>query len=377
MNTSELHNRIIGNAGPPAGKSCVLRWEITHKCSMKCKHCIIADKKPSDDLSYEDCGRVLHSYQNFLSRNNLAGRMVLTGGDPFLRKDFLDILENIREYRLSGFIYWVAIQGNPVFINEEMAGKLKYLGIDSYGLSTEGGDERVHDFFRKPGSFRQTLSALNHLRQAGIKTSMSLTVSKLNAPNIIEVIKTMLQAGLYSLHIAPLIASGRGEELKEHILSPPEYRQVLLDVLNFLDTLDEHYRVFKASTIADAGLYARLFYELGRWQEYLDCFYPYTIIPTQLSPGLTFAVLSDGTVWPGRFIPVKIGQVPRDSFQEIYESSGLLKSFEDNAYLEIRNDKFEQCRTCPVALYCKNIGMTYFVSGSPYGPAVGCWVEPV
>lgn len=61
-----------------------LIFSVTNKCNQKCKTCNIWKKERGDELSLKEINEVFEKY----------GRirwLSLTGGEPFLRKDFLDI----------------------------------------------------------------------------------------------------------------------------------------------------------------------------------------------------------------------------------------------------------------------------------------------
>ncbi|MBI5779641.1 MAG: radical SAM protein [Planctomycetes bacterium] len=354
-------------------KTCLIRWEITNQCDVGCKHCIQAYNTPAGNLSYEDCLGVLASLGDFVSANNFSAKIFFTGGDPLLRTDFLDILKITAGYLRAGTVRAIIIQGNPAHLDETVASRLKENGVSVYALSTEGC-EKLHDFFRQPGSFRQTLSAIRCLRQAGIQVPVRLTVSRINDGQVVEVIQTMISAGVSTMNLGPLLPSGRGKMLQNQVLTPAEYRRTLLTVLNFLDTLDGRSDAVRFSLVGDESLFARLFYELGRWNEYQET---YGARPTHgvNSSGLGFAILPDGTVYPRRLIPVTIGRLPGDSFQKIYEKSAELLRSLDEDYIENKKKASAKCRTCPVLDYCTKCGTSYIASGSPYGPNPGCWVE--
>lgn len=65
------------------------------------------------------------------------------------------------------------ILGNPFHLTRENLKRLKEGGCDKYQLSIDGM-EKMHDWFRKPGSFRETLGKISMINEAGI-TSVVMT----------------------------------------------------------------------------------------------------------------------------------------------------------------------------------------------------------
>lgn len=65
------------------------------------------------------------------------------------------------------------IFGNPFHLTRENLKRLKEGICDKYQLSIDGM-EKMHDWFRKPGSFRETLEKIPMINEAGI-TSVVMT----------------------------------------------------------------------------------------------------------------------------------------------------------------------------------------------------------
>ncbi len=69
-------------------------WEITHQCNYNCSYCIFScnNKKIDGELTTEECYHiidelVLHNFKH----------LKITGGEPFIRKDILEILKYASE----------------------------------------------------------------------------------------------------------------------------------------------------------------------------------------------------------------------------------------------------------------------------------------
>ena len=80
--------------------------------------------------------------------------VVLTGGDPMMRTDLLQIIR-----RLAGKGVRVALSpaATPRLLHTDFAA-LKEAGVVSMSLSLDGATEATHDAFRRvPHTFRRTL----------------------------------------------------------------------------------------------------------------------------------------------------------------------------------------------------------------------------
>ena len=81
-----LHEKVADQRIPIAGS-----LEITERCNLRCAHCYI--NLPSGDQVARDKELSTAEIQNILDQIVDQGCLwlLLTGGEPFLRPDFLDI----------------------------------------------------------------------------------------------------------------------------------------------------------------------------------------------------------------------------------------------------------------------------------------------
>ncbi len=358
------------------GRKCLLRWEITSKCNANCKLCFTSNDRSRSDLSYEDCLKILSSFRQFVLQNNLNGNIIFGGCSSLSREDFWDILDEGKKHQQSGAIKSIALQTSPYYINEETVQRLKYYGnipcsLELYGIGS------THDSFREPGDFQQTITALRSLQKTGHSASIKFTPCRSNIHEIVDVFKLAISENVKLVLSKMLIPIGKGEAFfKNEHLAASEYRNVLVEILDFLDELPVLYNNFKHSVLLVEHLFVRLFYETGRLNEYIKMSNMFGGNQVGCAKGLAFAVLSDGTVQARRHIPTYEGTVPKDSFQKVYDSSKLIKSLESNIYSNKKKEESEKCRNCPVVDYCGScLGHTYIVTGCAYGPDPMCWVE--
>jgi len=120
-------------------------------------------------------------------------------------------------------------------------------------------------------------------------------------------------------------------------------------------------------------MFARLFHELGRWEEYKE-------LCGDGSEGdhrLTFQLRPTGKVFVQRDV-LALGTFPGGSFQKMYESSPALKLLDDNArlmrYRSENQKEFVKCRTCPVATYCQPELVAASSTRLFLYPDAHCWV---
>ena len=152
----------------------IASFEITHRCNLKCKHCCVdADQIVSkkEDLSTDEIKQIL----DMLIKWN-PERIMLSGGEPMLRPDFIELLMYLKENYTGEII----ISTNATLINEnnvEIISKYAHQ-ID---VSVDGIDEESCSIIRGPGVFDKVMKGVKLLKGTGFeKISLSMVVSDKN-----------------------------------------------------------------------------------------------------------------------------------------------------------------------------------------------------
>jgi AdoMet-dependent heme synthase len=144
---------------------------VTHRCNETCVHCLRAPtiRADLDRAVLLDVLDQLHDLGCF--------KVTLTGGEPFMRRDLLDILAHARAYDIASDVLT-----NGTLITRRIAEALPRLGVLEVQVSVYGASADVHDgVTRTPGSFRRTLRGLTFLREAGVRCRVTMPVLRENA----------------------------------------------------------------------------------------------------------------------------------------------------------------------------------------------------
>ncbi len=366
-----------------APKRCHLAWHITSRCNLACKHCLRQTPgQATTDLPTEECRKILDSFIEFARNNQREATLEFSGGNPLMREDFPEFLNSAYEFKRAGVVKHLRLLANPETMDEAMIERLRAAEVDSIFISLDGL-EKANDAMRAPGSFAAGLRAIRKLIQVGITPSVKFTLLRGNADQLIEVMKLCQAEGVRHLGVGPLILAGGGYRMREEALTPAEYRVLLLQVLQYLDSVGDTQADFRRAFLGGNRTYALLFHELGRLDEYQ------TLCADRPHPrrggqgggwgggGSTlFVVWSDGEVVVRREMP-RQGWVPRESFQQIYDRSYLLPLMEDQEQLRQLGREaqlqYVKCRACPVAAHCPP-GLVGFFGGRPFfAPNPHCW----
>ena len=148
-----------------------LRIAVTDRCNLRCFYCM-----PAEGVNYLPKKELL-SYEEILRLVQIFGslgvdKIRLTGGEPFLRKDFMDLLRNIKSEEA---IKAVHITTNGV-LTYQYLDELEAIGIDGVNLSIDSLDkENFHKITRRD-EFDTVMRTLNGLLERKIKTKVNMVV---------------------------------------------------------------------------------------------------------------------------------------------------------------------------------------------------------
>ena len=131
-----------GGAKPPGfERPYVVSWNLTYRCNLACEHCYLdAGGAPQvgtenfadrSELGTEECFRVIDEIASFAPEC----LTILTGGEPLLRRDILEIVRRAAEREL-----WVVVGTNGVRITENLAKRLAEAGARGLSLSLDALD---------------------------------------------------------------------------------------------------------------------------------------------------------------------------------------------------------------------------------------------
>lgn len=201
-------------------RAYAVSWNLTARCNLFCAHCYLsaAPGVPgADELGTEECRQVLDD----IARVNPRVVLILTGGEPLLRRDLYQLAARAREH---GFT--VVVGTNGVLLRERQARLLREHGVQGASLSLDSTDAARHDRFRRlPGAFQATLRAAAALRAEGLEFSLHMSVLQWNVAEIPAMIDLARELGARVLNLFFLVRTGRGEGLTD--LSAAQYEEVL------------------------------------------------------------------------------------------------------------------------------------------------------
>lgn len=308
----------------------MVAWEITRSCNLFCAHCRASatDEPYEDELSTEEC---FHLIDEILEVGKPV--LILTGGEPLLRHDLLQVGRYAVENGLR-----VVMGTNGTLITEEIADKLKEIPVSRVAVSIDFPTPELQDKFRgKAGAFEAAMAGIARARQAGIEVQINSTITRLNAPYLNDLLSLALEAGAVAFHPFMLVPTGRGKGLEAVEMSPEEYEQTLNWVYDKQRELGD--RIFFKPT--DAPHYLRVVRQRNRRDnpqgtsstekpESTGAQVAMDSLTRGCLAGTGFCFISHrGRVQGCGYLDVEAGNIRGKNFSEIWANSTLFRELRD------------------------------------------------
>lgn len=332
-----------------------IQLHLTERCNLKCTHCYQSGESP-DEMSLAEIRSVISEVADMLREWSAAYDVTfsssfnITGGEPFLRQDIFDVLEELTKQGIDAYLL-----SNGILISRDKAEMLAQLGVKGVQVSIEGPED-IHDAIRGKGSLKRSLAGIKYLLDAGIEVTLNTTLSDINAPYFLDVIALASSIGVQKLGFSRLVPSGSARKLLNRMLTK-EVLEVLYSKIFSLNT--GNLKIVTGDPVASQ--FRKPVSEEGNNS------FPSGGCAAGVS-GLT--ILPDGTVTPCRRLPVPIGNVRTDSLREIWSTSEVLNSLRDRSGYDGKCGgckKWSACRGCRAIAYefsCSH-GTTNYLAEDP------------
>jgi len=285
--------------------------ELTCRCGMDCRHCYLGEPRlrPREELATAEITRFLDALAD------LGGLfLLLTGGEPFFRKDLKEIFDHARDCRFA-----VSLLTSGVGVERGLAAHMADRGLDNVQISIYGADAETHDgLTRVPGSFDAALESIDLFSDLGVRVQAGVTVTAANASGM-ERIADLLGERNVPISLSTYIEPGRdGSTAPQALTVGPE-------------DLERVLRVFPPGTA-----------RLGRRE--LDD-------PPCGAGASVVALDPSGTVYPCHAMRLPVGSILHQSLGDIWHASPVLAEFRKTRVSDLVDcpscEHISSCNRCP------------------------------
>ena len=340
-------------------------WELTARCNLTCRHCR-AEAKDHFVEGELTTGEIMDVAAAI--RECADPIMILTGGEPLVRKDIFEIAAGC-----SDLFSRVALATNGTLVDDGIAAKIVENGIQKVSISIDGASAETHDDFRGlPGSFGAALEGLDALRRAGLPVQVNTTVARHNAEEIDDILGLALSHGADAFHVFVLVPVGCGVEIGEDVRLSPEEMEKMLRWL-FDKSIELEGRIHIKATCAPQ--YYRIMNEVSRERGIKPAgagHGMHAMTRGCLAGSAVCFISRTGDVQPCGYLPVKVGNVKERRFGEIWNDSTVFEALRDPSALD------GKCGSCGYRTLCAGCRARAFAATADFlAQDPDCLYEPV
>lgn len=186
-----------------------LFWECTLRCNLNCIHCGSDCSKEalSPDMPGEDFLKVLDSITPHVNPHKTM--VVLTGGEPLMRKDLEKCGEEIYK---RGYPWGMVTNGFG--LTAERFNSLLKAGLRSITISLDGLNPETHDWFRgKSGSWEKAIQAIEGVVATGdLMYDIVTCVNKRNIDDLEAIRDLFISKGVKRWRLFTVFPKGRAKD---------------------------------------------------------------------------------------------------------------------------------------------------------------------
>jgi radical SAM protein with 4Fe4S-binding SPASM domain len=297
--------------------------ELTNQCNLHCRHCVYGhrvDQALRDRLPLPLIERVVTEMAE------MGGREIfLTGGEPSLHPDFLEIAQMGKAHGLR-----VIIQTNGVHLTDTMIERLHTMGVDKVIISLDGVTPETNDAIRGSGTFVRATATLRQLQAASVPVAICFTACKINQPEWTRLGELCEMFKLDTIQSSEVAIWGRAAEYEHELgLSAQEiheFRRIALGLV----TRGLGQRPIQARVGEDEGR--------GYWREM--CVAGRTKCTVLHNGDLLTCSMCDQP-------ELVVGNLHRASLRDLWENAPIFQQFRELSVLQ-----FEPCATCAYQFVC-------------------------
>lgn len=310
-----------------------LFWECTTRCNLHCRHCgsDCTDDRGEKDMPLEDFLKAVDT----IPKESIGKRftVVLTGGEPLLRKD----LETAgREIRRRG-MGWGMVSNGWLY-DEEKHRQLMSAGMGTLTISLDGLEEN-HDWMRgRDGSYAKTMKAIElAAKEQRLNFDVVSCVNKRNLKQLQELHDRLASLGVRQWRIFTIIPIGRACHDAELHLSNEEF----VELMEFIKHKRDHRESSMNVTYSCEGYLGRYEWEVRQNPHFCHA-------------GINIAsVLIDGTISACPNIDREAwgqGNIYRDNLWSVWNEG--FKAYRDKSWA-----RRGMCKECKKFRDCQGGGM--------------------
>jgi len=325
-----------------------IQWDSTNNCNLKCSHCYhnregeehATHNQGKDLMSLEEVVSMIDDLNNTSKRWKMLPRFQISGGEPLMREDLPAILEYTKKLGIE-----TRILTNGTLITHKKANELYRLGVRRLQISIDGSRKR-HNLIRgRDFAYDLAIRGVKNCAQNKIDVTISMTALQSNKDDFDDVIKNAIRAGAKYVGTQSYVPS------LELGINDPEFLdcRALYELNKKTRELEKKYGN-EIKILQTEVLWHLMQWDTKRKKEARNK----DMFLSGCGAGWSgLSVLSDGTVYPCRRLPIPIGNI-KEGFSSLMVNNPILQDLRDFDKMRKNADgciHIPYCRGCRAIAY--------------------------
>lgn len=327
-----------------AKRHLYLQWDSTNDCNLRCLHCYHPIHIQNENLmDLEEVKTMLNDLSYTAERWDMVPRISISGGEPLMRKDLLDILKYANEKKIL-----TAILTNGTLLTQKKANEFFEAGVRRLQVSLDGRKNIHNKIRRRIFAYDKALEGIVNASKSGIDVTVSMTLMQSNINDFESVVKAAINSGAKKVGFKTYVPNKNLGATDPEYVSAETALPVFMEAGKLMEKYKDKIIVLSSDVLWQIVKKTDPFKETAiKENKYL----------TGCSAGYgSLSVLSDGTVYPCRRLPIKIGHI-KEGIINLIINNEVMQNLRDL-------DKMRKNSLCDMVTHCRGCrAIAYAVTG--------------
>ena len=319
--------------------------QLTSKCNLDCIYC---SHRKSISEHYDNLS--LSTWQKIFTKLQAIKvlSVTLSGGEPTLREDFLEIIESVVKSKMR-----YSLLSNGFGLSEPVVVRMKQLGrVNTVQISLDSNCAKEHDANRGKGSFDKAIEAILRLQKYEVPVTVRVTLTKNNFYKIKEIAQFILKElkiDTMTTNEASYFGKCQANFSQFHFTGS-ERSQMMQDLIDLerefsgriTATAGPHadaHKLMKIAQVESGKVGYKEYFEGCRVLSGCGCFTK------------SLSLCSDGKITLCQMLPsVVLGNILEDDILKVWNCNSTLEQMRKRHRISL--DEFSECKVCCFQKYC-------------------------
>jgi len=341
-----------------------IQWDSTNDCNLECTHCYHNregkehakhSQIETSLLSLDEVKSMIDDLDRTAKKWNFLPRFQISGGEPMLRKDLMEILDYTNSLCME-----TRLLTNGTLITKEKTRELYHRGVKRLQVSIDGSRDIHNSIRRRPFAYDSAIDGVRNCADAGILVNVSMTIMQSNKQDLEDVVKSSIEAGAGIVGFQSYVPDIKLGANDPEFVSAFETYKLYQEIRNLRKKYKNQIKVLETEVLWQIMQWdTKIKREARETERFLS----------GCGSGFSgLAVLSDGTVYPCRRLPIPIGNIS-EGIAKIMLGSKVLQDLRDF-------DRLKENGCCNDVYYCRGCrAIAYAVTGDYIAKDPMCFKE--